>query len=87
LEDQSESEKVKKSKELKEQNKKPLIELLRYGITDDEAAVVEATLIDYIGRENLTNKVRGLHSRSFGREFVQDIMLKYTAEDAAIDDK
>jgi hypothetical protein len=45
------------------------------------------TLIDYIGRENLTNKVRGLHSRSFGREFVQDIMLKYTAEDAAIDDK
>jgi len=86
MEDQSESEKVKKLKELQENNKKPLVELLRYGLTDNEASLLEATLIDFVGLDNLTNRVRGLHSRSFGRTFVEDIILKYTAEDATIKD-
>jgi uncharacterized protein len=84
LEDQSESKKVKKLMELKKNNKEPIIELLRYGLTDNEASLLEATLIDFVGLDNLTNKVRGLHSRSFGRTLVKDIILKYTAEDAII---
>jgi hypothetical protein len=87
IEDQSESAKIKKLIELEKNNKKPLIELLRYGLTDSEASLLEAALIDFVGLDNLTNKVRGLHSRSRGRIFVEDIILKYTATDAIINDK
>jgi len=71
---------------LKKQKKQPLIELLRYGLTDNEASLVEASLIDFIGLSDLTNKVRGLHSNSLGRLLVDDITLKYTAEDINVDD-
>ena len=81
-----ESNKLQKIQQLKEQNKQPLIELLRYGLTDNEASLVEASLIDFIGLENLTNKVRGLHSNSFGRLLVDDITLKYTAEEVEVND-
>ena len=81
-----ESNKLQKIQQLKEQNKQPLIELLRYGLTDNEASLVEASLIDFIGLENLTNKVRGLHSKSFGRLLVDDITLKYTAEEVEVSD-
>jgi uncharacterized protein len=88
MEDQSESAKVEKLKELEKNNKKPLIELLRYGLTGNEASLLEAALIDFTGLDNLKNRVRGLHSRSLGRIFVEDIILKYTAEDVTIrDDK
>lgn len=73
LEVQSESAKVQKLNELKKNNKKPLIELLRYGLTDNEASLLEAALIDFAGLNRLANKVRGLHSRSLGRVFVEDI--------------
>ena len=81
-----ESNKLQKIQQLKEQNKQPLIELLRYGLTDNEASLVEASLIDFNGLENLTNKVRGLHSNSFGRLLVDDITLKYTAEEVEVND-
>jgi len=86
LADQLESAKVDKLKELMEKNKKPLIELLRYGLTGNEASLLEAALIDYAGLDKITNKVRGLHSRSFGRTFVEDIILKYTAEEVKIEE-
>jgi len=81
-----ESNKLLKIQELKKQKKQPLIELLRYGLTDNEASLVEASLIDFIGLSDLTNKVRGLHSNSLGRLLVDDITLKYTAEDINVDD-
>ncbi len=86
LKEEFKSEKVQKIQQLKEQNKQPLIELLRYGLTDKEASLIEATLIDFIGTDKLTNKVRGLHSGSFGRMLVDDIVLKYTAEEINITD-
>ena len=81
-----ESGKLQKIQKLKDLNKKPLIELLRYGLTDNEASLIEASLIDYVGLESLTNKVRGLHSKSFWRLHVDDITLKYTATDIEIDE-
>lgn len=87
LVDQSESAKVLKLNELKKNNKKPLIELLRYGLTDNEASLLEAALIDFSGLDCLANKVRGLRSRSLGRVFVEDIILKYSAEDVIIQEK
>lgn len=86
LEENSESAKVQKIQQLKKQNKQPIIELLRYGLTDKEASLIEATFIDFIGVEKLANKVRGSHSNSFRRMLVDDINLKYTAEKTNIND-
>ena len=36
-------------------------------LSETAAALVEAAAIDLLGTGALTNKVRGLHSRSFGR--------------------
>lgn len=85
LDDQSESKKVEKITELKNKNKRPVIELLRYGLTDDEASLLEATLIDFVGLEKLTNAKRGEHI-SLGRSLVEDVILNYTAEDVTIDE-
>lgn len=86
LQEESESTKTQKIQELKEQNKQPLIELLRYGLTEKEASLIEASLIDFIGIEKITNKFRGANSNSFGRMSVEDIAVKYTAEKVNIDD-
>lgn len=85
LMDQTDSKKVKKIQELHKNQKEPVIELLRYGLNNNEATLLEAALIDFVGLENLTNKVRGLHSRSFGKTSVEDTLLRYTAEDVSID--
>jgi len=86
LNDDSESKKVQKLKDLKESGKKPIIELLRYGLTDNEATLLEAAMIDFVGIDNLTNKVRGIHSRSFGRFSVNEILQNYEAEDVDVEE-
>jgi len=80
LEEDSSSDKVDRINELKQKNQQPKIELLRYGLTDNEASLIESSLIDYVGLDNLTNKVRGQHSKSLGRMSIQDINIKYTAD-------
>jgi hypothetical protein len=84
LEENSESEKAKEINELKKNGQMPIIELLRYGLTDNEASLIESSLIDFVGLDNLTNKVRGLHSKSFGRTSIDDINIKYTADEVTV---
>lgn len=86
LEENTESQKVKEINDLKKKGKMPIIELLRYGLTDDQASLIESSLIDYVGLDNLTNKVRGLHSKSFGRTSIDDINIKYTADEVKVTD-
>ena len=52
-------EKAKKLKEIDDAGKDPDIYLLRYGLTDADARMVEAATIDLIGLDELTNKMRG----------------------------
>lgn len=54
---------------------------------EHEAELLEATFIDYIGIKNLTNCVRGLHSRSFGRTKIDDIIIEYKAETVEVESK
>ncbi len=81
LED-DESDKVARIREIRESGDKPLIEILRHGLTDDQAALVEASAIDLLGLDSLTNKCRGLHARSLGRVSAEDVLLSYTAKPA-----
>ncbi len=73
LEDRSESEKVSRIDEIHQAGLEPQIDILRYGLSDLEARLVEASAIDLIGRENLTNRVAGYHDHSVGRMSSQDI--------------
>ena len=52
-------EKAKKLKEIRDAGKTPDIYLLRYGLTDAEARMIEVAAIDLIGLKELTNKARG----------------------------
>jgi hypothetical protein len=56
--------------------------ILRHGLTEKEAFEVEATMIDYIGRNSLTNLVLGHHAGDRGLMSLDDIKIKYEAEEA-----
>jgi hypothetical protein len=87
LDETSESKKVAKIQALREQGKAPKIELLRYGLSEREATLVEAAVIDFVGTDRLTNKVRGYHSRSYGRISAEEILTTFTAQPVEISHK
>jgi hypothetical protein len=79
LKDQSSSEKCRRIRELHELGKEPILEILKYGLTESEALLVEATAIDLIGLNNLSNVVRGHGSRHGMRASVEDIELELSS--------
>jgi uncharacterized protein len=63
-----EDDKDKRIQSIRALGFEPGVEILRYGLQNDEASFeVEAAVIDAIGIENLTNKVRG-HGVNRGRQ-------------------
>ncbi len=80
LEDQSDTEKVAKIAEIRRQGKEPQIDILRYGLSDSEASLVEAAVINMIGKANLTNRIAGYHKRSFGRITSQELITMLAAK-------
>ncbi len=80
LDDQSDTEKVARIAEIRQNGKKPQIDILRYGLSDSEAALVEAAAIDLIGKAILTNSVSGFHERSFGRITSQELITMLAAK-------
>jgi len=74
LGDQSESEKVAKITEIKHYGLEPIIDILRYGLTESEASLVEAAAIDLLGKAKLTNRISGYHRSSFGRISSHDLI-------------
>jgi hypothetical protein len=87
LDDTAESAKVAKIAEIRAAGLSPDIEILRYGLTDAEAALVEASCIELVGLDNLTNKVRGIHSQSFGRISLPDLRTMLSAKPVTVDVK
>lgn len=80
LDDQSESEKVAHIAEIRRGGQEPRIDLLRYGLSDSEAALVEAAAIDLLGKADLTNRVAGHHDGSFGRITSEELLTMLTAK-------
>jgi hypothetical protein len=60
------SRKAEILRELAQLGLKPIIEILKYRLSEAEALLVESTAIDLLGIEELTNEVRG-HERDYGR--------------------
>jgi len=77
LSNDTESEKVRYIQLLREQKIEPRIEILVHGLTDAAAKKVEASTIDLLGIENLTNVQRGYESRSYGRMDCDQIVSLY----------
>ncbi len=80
LNDTAETQKTATIREIRESGKQPEIEILRYGLTEADASLVEASAIDLLGLAHLTNRVAGHHGRSFGRigsrELIQMLQAK-----------
>jgi len=62
----------------------PRIELLRYGLTETEAALVEAAAIDLLELGALTNRVRGHHPATFGRTTAADLIAMARAVEVPV---
>ena len=80
LSEKSEADKVERIAEIRHSGKEPRIEILRYGLSDSEAHLVEATSIDLIGKTRLTNRMSGYHEGSFGRITSQRVISLLTAK-------
>lgn len=80
------SKKVLRIKEIKKAGLEPQIEILRYGLSDGEATIVEAAVIDLM-RPELTNAHRGEHSGGFGRISAQELAIMLKARPTKIEHK
>lgn len=85
LVDETDSKKVERIRLLQSAGLEPKIEILRFGLTDDQATLLEATIIDLLGLNQLTNRVRGEHSHSFGRVTVDELLLQKTAKRVTVE--
>ena len=84
LDETSESAKRARMNALRKVGLEPQIDILRYGLSDAEAALVEAAVIDLMGKENLTNQMSGYHANSFGRITSQELFAMLTAKPVKI---
>lgn len=85
LTDGTESEKVKYIYDLKQKGLEPKIEILIHGIEDEETALrVEASIIDLIGINKLTNQKSGWKSATFGRMNLEQIVSTYSKEEVQV---
>lgn len=73
LDDQGESEKVKRITEIRDLRQEPHIELLAFGLSEQTALKVEAAAIDLIGLKNLTNRGLGHGAGRYGRRSVDTV--------------
>lgn len=85
LNDESESYKAKKIKEIRAAGKEPRIEILRHGLDEKTAFNVEAAVIDTIGISNLTNDLRG-HDTDQGRMPLWLLPAIFDPRDAIIEE-
>jgi len=81
-----ETEKIKRIREIQNAKLEVKHTVLRHELTDKEALEVESAVIDVLGKDNLTNIVKGHNSEDKGIMKLEDIKIKYEAEEANIEE-
>ncbi len=81
-----ESDKINTIRDIRKAGKVVKHIVLRHELTEKEAFEVESAVIDLLGKENLTNIVKGHNAEDKGIMTLEDIKIKYEAEDAIIDE-
>lgn len=84
LRDRADSEKVKRLTELGRLGLEPVMHLLKWALTEEDALLVEATAIDLLGIDTLTNSHRGHGSRHGARAAVQTVIETLNARPVTI---
>lgn len=84
LKARGESEKSRTIRAIRKARLKPQIEILKYGLTEREALLVEATAIDLLDIRELTNEVRGHGAKHGARAKVEDVAAALAARPARI---
>lgn len=79
-----ETEKIKKIREIQNAGLEVKHFVLRHELTEKEAFEVESAVIDILGKDKLTNIVKGHNSEDKGLMNLEDIKIKYEAEDVII---
>jgi hypothetical protein len=87
LNDTAETKKVQRIEELHQLGRQPRLEVLRYGLTESEAFLVESAAIDLLGVSELTNRLKGHGSLEGGRARLEDLVHELDAKDVEITDK
>lgn len=82
----NETEKIKRIREIQNAKLEVKHTVLRHELTEKEAFEVESTVIDVLGKDNLTNIVKGHNSEDKGIMKLEDIKIKYEAEEANIEE-
>ena len=78
------SDKLDKIRSIQEKGLQVKHIIHRHGLTEKEAFEIEASLIDFIGLEGLTNIVSGQHSKNRGSMSIADVISQYDAPNIEI---
>jgi uncharacterized protein len=81
-----ESEKIKRIRYIENSGFKIKNAILRHGLTEKEAFEVESAMIDFLGKDKLTNIVSGHHSLDNGLMDLEELKIKYEAPKAVFDE-
>lgn len=84
MKDASVCAKVERLDELRRLGKRPRIEILRHGLSEGEALLVESSAIELLGLEQLTNRVRGHGSHDASRGTVDELNAALDAREVEI---
>lgn len=82
--DTKDTEKVRVISDLKKLGLKPVLELLKYGMTEEQALLVESTAIDLVALSKLTNEYHGHGCNCGSRASVQEISMLLAGKVARI---
>lgn len=63
----------------------PEIDIIRHGLTEKEALLLEAALIDVFKVKQISNKVKGIDSDKFGIMSIKNIEANYKGKDFTLD--
>ena len=80
VETDAETEKIDRIREIHSAGYEVQHFILRHGLNEKEAFEVEAAMIDFLGRDNLSNVMGGRYSRDFGLKTAAEISAMYDAE-------
>ena len=84
LGDSGETEKAEKIAAIRDAGFEPRIDILKYGLTEREALLVESTAIDLLDLRALTNRVRGHGSRRSPRGTVDEVAARLDSDPVEI---
>ena len=85
LSDSSETDKLARIDELEKIGLEPQIDILRHGLSSEQALEVESAAIDLLGLHNITNRVLGHGSSKKGRAGVDELSALLDAQPVDID--